>query len=64
MYTPRNLRKSNRDKKQTPGKQKGLNCQATVLEKYMAKRNRSYKDPKYGRWLQIKNGTHIVSALN
>ena len=31
----------------TPGKSKGVNCQSTPLERYMAKHNRSYKHPSY-----------------
>ena len=38
-------------KGQTSGKTKGLNCQATAKERYMAKHSRSYKHPDYGSWL-------------
>ena len=40
----------------TPGKQKGLNCQATSLDKYIAKHNRSYKHPAYAAWCAKKKG--------
>jgi hypothetical protein len=41
---------------QTPGKLKGPKCQATGLDRLMAKRNRSYKSPEYTRWCQRKPG--------
>lgn len=37
---------------QTPGRVKGLNCQATPMEKFMAKCSRSYKHREYGTWLE------------
>lgn len=34
----------------TPGKAKGEKCMASVVDKYMAKRSRSYKDKDYSKW--------------
>ena len=40
----------------TSGKMKDKDrCQASQLDKYMAKRNRSYKHPEYGTWLRKMN---------
>lgn len=35
---------------QTPGRQKGLHCQADAFKKSMAKNSRSYKRPEYAAW--------------
>jgi hypothetical protein len=43
-------------KSQTPGKMKSLNCQATPLERYIARRNRSYKHPGYSTWCASHTG--------
>lgn len=44
----------------TPGNTKGVRCQATSLERYIARRNRSYKHPVYAsvlhRWDRKVNG--------
>ena len=34
----------------TPGRSKGLNCQATPDERFFAKKSRSYKYPGYEEW--------------
>lgn len=47
----------------TPGKAKGANCQSTVLERYMAKRNRSYKHPSYSLWCEIMTGNKPSRSL-
>lgn len=39
----------------TPGRMKHDNCKATTLERFMAKRSRSYKHPAYGDWLKSYN---------
>ncbi len=44
---------------QTPGRQKGLNCQATGPDRIMASRNRSYKYPGYEQWCKKKNGVNV-----
>lgn len=49
------LWRKNKDRKlrcgnQTPGKAKGLTCQASSQDRYMAKHNRSYKHPDYDTW--------------
>lgn len=36
----------------TPGRIKGEHCQASPLDKYMAKRNRSYKHEDYSKWCE------------
>ena len=36
---------------QTPGSQKTLACQATALERFFAKRSRSYKHQGYAEWV-------------
>lgn len=36
----------------TPGKTKGLNCQAGVSDRYFAKRSRAYKAPGFDTWCQ------------
>lgn len=57
-----NWKKQSRRKKvphQTPGKQKCETCQADWLKKYMVKRNRSYKHPLYGNWLEKSRKTAI-----
>lgn len=41
----------------TPGKTKGANCQASSMDKWMAKHCRSYKHADYWRWCLRKNGT-------
>lgn len=43
-------RNKKKKKSQTSGSQKGLSCQATSLERYMAKKNRSYKHDGYENW--------------
>ena len=35
---------------QTSGILKGKGCVADMMQRYMAKSSRSYKDPKYGDW--------------
>jgi hypothetical protein len=45
-----------RRKAQTPGKQKGAHCQASSLERYIAKRNRSYKHLLYEQWSETHKG--------
>jgi len=46
----------------TPGKQKVLSCQATMLDRYFASRERSYKHPAYGQlWAgKIKVGNSRI----
>ena len=41
---------------QTPGKTKSSRCQADYMDKFFAKRSRSYKHPGYSDWLRRKNG--------
>jgi len=41
---------SPRPRSQTPGKNKGENCQASAQDKYFCKRNRSWKRKDYGAW--------------
>lgn len=43
-------------KGQTPGRQKGADCQATPQERFMAKRNRSYKHKSYSQWSASHTG--------
>lgn len=40
----------------TPGKSKNENCQSTSLDRWMAKKSRSYKDPLYSAWNKKKTG--------
>jgi hypothetical protein len=40
----------------TAGKDKAEFCQATQLDKYMARSSRSYKHPGYSDWCKKKNG--------
>lgn len=42
--------KKRRKGSQTPGKTKGVTCKADAMDKYMAKRSRSYKHPLYSAW--------------
>ena len=49
---------------QTPGSKKGASCQATAIEKWMARASRSYKDPRYSQWCKIKNGVHVTRTMN
>lgn len=42
--------KKRRKGSQTPGSTKGVTCKADTLDKFMAKRSRSYKHPLYGDW--------------
>uniref|UniRef100_A0A6M3LIZ9 Uncharacterized protein n=1 Tax=viral metagenome TaxID=1070528 RepID=A0A6M3LIZ9_9ZZZZ len=42
--------RKNKRPSQTPGKMKGENCKCTILDRYMAKTNRSYKHPEYASW--------------
>jgi len=37
---------------QTPGSTKGKRCQATAIDRYMAKSSRSYKHKDYPAWLE------------
>lgn len=53
----RDRKRKNRQKGQTAGKTKGANCQATALERYMAKTSRSYKHPLYSHWLEASRFT-------
>lgn len=46
----RSRKKSRRS--QTPGKSKGLACQASPLQRHMAKANRSYKHKGYATWFE------------
>ena len=41
----------NKFKGQTPGKQKGETCQASTMDRHMAKCSRSYKHRDYRSWL-------------
>lgn len=50
-WNTKNERK-NRVRSQTPGKQKGINCQATVLDRFFAKTSRSYKHKGYAAWIE------------
>lgn len=43
-------KKKQRNASRTPGKQKTLACQATQLERFFAKRSRSYKHAGYWEW--------------
>ena len=45
-----------RQQSQTTGKQKGVHCQATPIERYMAKRNRSWKHQEYETWSESHTG--------
>lgn len=50
------LRKHNKGS-QTPGHKKNAQrCQASPLDKWMAKASRSYKHPQYHDWCVKKNG--------
>jgi len=40
----------------TAGKDKQENCKATVMDRYFAKRARSYKHPRYGEWCRKCDG--------
>lgn len=60
MYTPRHLRKSGKYRRptsQTPGKDKGDNCQASHDSRFFARRSRSYKHRGYNEWSQRYDGT-------
>lgn len=51
-------RKKNRKLKmvsRTPGSQKGERCQAKPLQRYMAKKSRSYKHHSYRTWCEEMN---------
>ena len=61
-WKARKLKKSNGS--QTAGKDKGLNCRATPLEKWMASSSRSYKHPRYGDWVKIKHGCKPTRKLS
>lgn len=50
-YKAKQMRKKARGS-QTPGRQKGESCQASSLDRYMAKSSRSYKHKGYGVWLE------------
>lgn len=52
----RNIYKKRGKMSQTPGSTKGDNCQATGLDRLMAKRNRSWKHPLYAAWCRKKRG--------
>lgn len=54
-WRARKMRKAGKASR-TPGKQKGVNCKATMIEKYLARAGRSYKHPKYSQWLKVKPG--------
>jgi len=46
----------------TPGRQKVLSCQATIMDRTFSKRNRSYKLPGYAAWANvIKEGNSKVA---
>ncbi len=49
-------RKSLGRRSSTPGRTKGSNCQASGLDRYMAKSGRSYKHPLYEAWTRRKTG--------
>lgn len=40
---------------ETPGKDKN-GCTASALDRYIARRNRSHKHPKYQQWCDAKTG--------
>lgn len=52
----KNKKIANFNKGQTRGKDKGTTCQASKLERYMTKRNRSWKHKKYGEWCRTYDG--------
>lgn len=60
MYTPRHLRRSGKYRRptsQTPGKDKGANCNASVDSRFYARRSRSYKYHGYSEWSRRYDGT-------
>ncbi len=52
--------KKERKGSQTPGSAKGENCKATVQQRYMAKRSRSYKDPDYSNWCRWADNANRI----
>lgn len=56
-------KKANFNKGQTPGSAKGATCQASRLERYMAKRNRSWKHKKYGEWCRTYDGRNVPKKV-
>ena len=47
----------------TPGRQKVATCQASKIERYMAKRNRSWKHKRYGEWCRMYDGKSPVKRV-
>ena len=52
----RKVNEKKRRGSQTAGTQKGKHCTADAKERYMAKRNRSYKHPDYEDWSKSHTG--------
>jgi len=50
--------KKRRKGSQTPGKTKGETCKADAMDKFMAKRSRSYKHPLYAQWCKKVDRWH------
>lgn len=52
--------KKKRRGNQTPGSAKGEACQASPLDRFMAKYSRAHKHPGYHDWCLKKNGQNHV----
>ena len=48
---------------QTAGSSKGANCKATPIQRYMAKRNRSYKHRRYAEWSEKFRGQKVNANM-
>lgn len=58
------LQSVGRKPSRTSGRDKQENCKASALEKWMAKKSRSYKHPKYQEWKRVKNGFNIKGKIS
>lgn len=50
IFTKKDLRRKN--KSSTAGKDKGGNCVASSLDRFLAKYSRGQKHPEYQQWLE------------